>query len=419
MVRTIKASTTRTLTKGERAILLPGSTRAEPWELWALGKDGAECLQTFAQPVDNRLRQITTLALPVAQVFCVPLWLNEKETNPLAGMIPLQLELRGLQPRAQESAVFEWSVVMQENDRTLVIVGVLPPNLSREIQAEFYSTFDLSVRYLPLAEDALTLWLEHDHLVCAITRGHHLVYFQSLPDAEITTRLLQDLICVRSVLESQRVIKGFERVVVWIAAKEPELASLRQTFQVPIISEDRPSPQAPTSVWNLVPATVSRARETRKAQRWQRRGFLLALVLYLVFTAWMVTNLFLLNTKVNELNRWQAQESPNLSLIHETQVAWKDLGPVVDEKDYPLELLLHCAGALPGDQLHLTLFEAEDGHLLIKGEAKNVSAAFQFLDQLKRDPYLSSYTWVMGQPQILPNDLAQLQIDGTRGPASF
>ena len=70
---------------------------------------------------------------------------------------------------------------------------------------------------------------------------------------------------------------------------------------------------------------------------------------------------------------------------------------MVDTNNYPLELLLHAAQSIPADQLHLTLFEAGNGQLLIKGEAKNVAGAFQFLNKLKGDPYFSGYNLDMAQ----------------------
>ena len=74
------------------------------------GKGGeAKIVQICQTPLDNRLRKSTTLALPIAQVYCLPLWLNETDPRQFAGMIPLQLELRGLQPR-NATAVFDWSV---------------------------------------------------------------------------------------------------------------------------------------------------------------------------------------------------------------------------------------------------------------------------------------------------------------------
>src|SRR5271154_4855688 len=155
MVRAVKTKQVRSLSKGQRAILLPGATGAEPWEVWVLGGKSAPALiQTCATPLDNRFRKESTLALPVSQVFCVPLWLNEVDSKLFAGIIPLQLELRGLQPRGSGPAIFDWSVVVKEGTRTLVLVAVLPTNLPPEIQTETYEDFDLSARCLPFPENA-------------------------------------------------------------------------------------------------------------------------------------------------------------------------------------------------------------------------------------------------------------------------
>jgi hypothetical protein len=136
-------------------------------------------------------------------------------------------------------------------------------------------------------------------------------------------------------------------------------------------------------------------------------------LVYLLGVAWMVTRMVLTSMKVDELNKWQSANAQKIALVHEGRAAWKDLGPVVDTKSYPLELLLEASQSIPADQLHLTLFEAGNGHLLIKGEAKNVAGAYQFFSKLKGDPYFSSYSLTMNNPRPLPNDLAQFQIEGT------
>jgi hypothetical protein len=79
-----------------------------------------------------------------------------------------------------------------------------------------------------------------------------------------------------------------------------------------------------------------------------------------------------------------------------------------------LELLQETYQSLALDQLHLTLFEAGNNKLLIKGEAKNVANAFLLFSKLKADPYFSGYTLTMENPRPLPNDLAQFQIEGIR-----
>ena len=170
----------------------------------------------------------TTLALPVAQVYRLPLWLNETDSRQFAGMIPLQLELRGLQPR-NETAVFDWSVVAH-GEAALVLVGVLPAALPAHLQSETYASFDLSARYFPLPANALILWREHDRLVFAITHGGNLTYFQALPEGEITPRVIQDLNCARATLEMQDILPPLQRVVLWTPVKPEERTAIETAF---------------------------------------------------------------------------------------------------------------------------------------------------------------------------------------------
>jgi hypothetical protein len=416
MVRAVKSKVVRSLAKGQRAILLPGPTEAEPWEVWIFGGKSSEpqIVQICPTPQDNRLRKATTLALPVAQVYSLPLWLNETDARQFAGMIPLQLELRGLQPRNQ-TAVFDWSVVAQEESRTLVLVGILPASLPADLQTEGYESFDLSARYFPLQPNALTLWREHDRLALAISHGGNLVYYQALPEGEITQRVIQDITCARATLEMQDILQPLQRIVAWMPVKPEERTALKAAFNLPLIEEEGPPPETPERAWKLTPAAIGEARRARESQRWIRRLAVILFVLYLGLIVWFVTQYVLLSLKVTDLRKWQTQHADDISLVEDSRAMWKELAPVVDTKHYPLELLLHAQQAIPADQLHLTLFETNSsGHLLIKGEAKNVAGAFTFLEKLKGDPYFTGYNLAMGNPRPLPNDLASFQIEGTR-----
>jgi hypothetical protein len=413
MVRTVNTKAVRSLAKGQRALLLPGPTGAEPWELWALGgKASAELVQVCQSPLDNRLRKNTTLALPVSQVFCLPLWLNETDAKQFAGMIPLQLELRGLQPRGTEPAVFDWTEVAQEGGRTLVMVGVLPATLAPEIHAEAYETFDLSARYFAFPENALTIWREHDRLAVAITRGPNLVYYQALAEGQITPRVVQDLTCAQATLAMQDIVTPLRKVMVWTEINPDELTALQGALQLPIEQEECPPPTTQRQTWKLTPSVVGEAKRTRAAQRWQRRALLIFLAAYVLLVAWLASRYITTSSKVAELQKWQTDHAQALELVHNGRAQWKELAPVVDTKSYPLELLLEAAKSIPADQLHLTLFEAGNSHVLIKGEAKNVTGAYQFWNKLKSDPYFSAFALDMGNPRPLPNDLAQFQIEG-------
>jgi hypothetical protein len=415
MVRTVKTKQTRSVTKGQRAVLLPGPTGAEPWELWILGgKAPAELVQICPNPLENRLRKSTIMALPVAQVFCLPLWLNETDPKLFAGIIPLQLELRGLQPRGTELAVFDWTIVAQEGSRTLVVVGVLPANLDPEMHAEAYDAFDLSARYLPFPENTLTIWREQDKLALTITRGPSIVYYQSLGEGEITTRVVQDISCAQATLAMQDILMPLQKMLLWTEVSPTELTALKGALPLPIEQEEGPPPVAPKQMWKLTPAVVGEARRARASRKWQMRALAIFLIVYLIAVGVVVTRMVMLSRNVDDLRKWQADNQPALELIHDGRAEWKELGPVVDTKNYPLELLLESYQAIPLDQLHLTLFETGNNHLLIKGEAKNVAGAFQFFGKLKGDPYFASYTLEMANPHPLPNDLASFQIIGAR-----
>jgi len=415
MVGTVKPRPVRALKKGEQAVLLPGPDEANPWEVWVLGPDQrTEKVQVCATPGKNSWRQFSTLALPVRRVFCLPLWLNETNEKQFPDMIALQLELRGLQGRGKGPVMLDWSVVARDGSRTLVVVGILPEVLPDDLQVETYRAFDVSARYFPFAPNSLTLWLEQDRLAVAVTRGTELVYYQALSDDRLTSRVLQDLICIRGTLEMEGVLSDWREMVLWTSLAAAERSSLQTAFSLPIREQERPGPRLPKTPWSLVPSRVSAAKKLRKSRRWQFRLILTGLVIYLLVAVALLARYFEVSYNVNQLQKWQAEHADALNLVHSTKAAWQDLQPALDEKSYPLEQLLHCAEAIPVDDLHLTLFEQTGGKLLIKAEAKNAAAAFQFADSLKKLPAFAGYTWDMSQPHLLPNDLAQIQIEGTR-----
>jgi hypothetical protein len=409
MVRTLTAPRA---SRGQRTVLLPGTTEAEPWEVWTTG-EGAACLQACQRLQDNSAGNETVLALPVAQVVALPLWLRETDPKQFREMIRLQLEARGLQPRAGE-AIFEWSLVAQDEARTLVLAAVLANLLPEEIETDIFPIFELSARCFTMPTDALVIWMEQGRLVVAATRGCQVAYFQTLSAAGLTVRAIQDLTCVATALQMQKVLGDIKKIVAWTTLTPIEIAALQAALGVPVRQEPKPAPELPRQAWNLIPRRVDDAKRQRTTRRWQSLAVLIAVVLGLGFVVALGLRLFFTSREIADLQQWQAAHAASLQTISDTHAAWHDLQPVVDTEGYPLEVLLRVAGSLPADQVHLTLFDEEGDHLLIKAEAKNLTSGFQFFDQVKKNPKLKGYTWEMAQPHSLANDVTQLQIEGTR-----
>jgi len=77
-------------------------------------------------------------------------------------------------------------------------------------------------------------------------------------------------------------------------------------------------------------------------------------------------------------------------------------------------LLLRCSNLLPPDGVRFTLFETNEGKILIQGEAADAKAAFNFADALKQSRDLRDYKIEMPLPATLPNGNTKFQIQGTR-----
>jgi hypothetical protein len=405
MVRTLTRSP-----KGQQTLLLPGATGTEPWERWTTGP-GAQCLEACRALGDVAGARDSILALPVAQVIALPLWLPETNAAEFPGMIALQIEAHGLQPRGHD-AIYNWSIVAREPKRTLVLVGVLASALPEEIEATAFRGFELSARCRPLPPDAVALWHEQDRLVMAVTRGPELAYFHALTEATLSTRVLQEITCIIGALRLQAVIGTLDEAIVWSEQRLDGLDQLTTLLGVRSQLESPPAPQLPVERWQLIPARVGAVTRQRAARRWWMRALVMAVLVALAVVAALGVRFFLLAHDVSSLRQWQAAHAGELEQLHQTTAAWKDLQPAIDPQSYPLEILLHVSQVLPTDQVHLTLFQLEGGHLLIRAEAKNLTAAYGFFDQIKKSAPLAAFTWEMAQPHLLGNDVTQLQIEG-------
>ena len=406
----------RTLTpraqKGLRTVLLPGAMEAEPWELWSIGPSEAHCLRVGVTLRETSPPRDTIHALPAAQVFSLPLWLMETDPKLFRGIISLQLESLGLHPRGGE-AVFDWTIITQEEKRTLVLVGVLPAILPEELEAGATTGFELAARCLPLVPNAVTFWMEQDRLVLAVTRGERLAYFQALAASALTPRTLQDVTCILAGLRLQDVIDEPQEAVFWTETLPAGAANFCAELGLPLRQEKCPAPEVPAEPWNLTPAHVTLVQRHRSVrQTWIRAA---AILLLFILGAALALGLraYSVSRDVGQLHQWADAHAQDLQMVQDARAEWKDLQPVVDPTSYPLEILLHVSESLPKNAVHLTNFEAGGGRVSIKAEATNPSAAFQFLDLLKKNPHFQSYAWQMAQPHALANDITQVQIEGT------
>ena len=240
----------------------------------------------------------------MSEVIALPLWVQETDEIHFPEIVALQLEARGLAPRNSEP-IYDWSVVVREEKRTLILVAVLPGSVSEELGSEVFPAFELCARYYQMPQDALVLWIEQGHLTMAISRKEGMVYFQAFSEAGLTPRGIQSIVCSLATLEMQAITQTVREVVLWAVFPPAETSALQSALGLPLVEGERPSPTFPVDAWNLTPARVNEVKRQRQTRRWQVRASLLGLALTLLVVVALGLRLFLVSRDVSQLEAWQ------------------------------------------------------------------------------------------------------------------
>jgi chitodextrinase len=120
---------------------------------------------------------------------------------------------------------------------------------------------------------------------------------------------------------------------------------------------------------------------------------------------------------LNRLRNEAASLSEPALLAKGQSERWNSSRPAVDPSTYPLDLLSAAAVPTEGGKVRLTGFTLDQDHLQISGEATDVTQAYAFIEQLKKNPLLQEYEWTAGQPQLAGKNSVRFEMDGARNPS--
>ena len=256
---------------------------------------------------------------------------------------------------------------------------------------------------------ALLIYHEGGTLVSAITENGKLSLARTLNGGE-AAQLQMDLPQLALSAELQGINTSFPNVLM-----DEDCLDLRSTVEHVFTS--RPEmvsvemPPASTEL-NLVPemwrqrrAQLVRQVEWRKRLLWAGGAYLG--VLFLLF----LTFLFM-RFQVSHLKRQIARDEPEVDFIRTTANEWKMLGPAIDPRYYPLEIILNLSKNLPSDAVHITLYNQSARQVSVGGEANSPALAYDFAEKVKKTPELRTFQFEMGTPQIMGNGHAQFRLEG-------
>ena len=140
----------------------------------------------------------------------------------------------------------------------------------------------------------------------------------------------------------------------------------------------------------------------------------MAAILYLLLLAWGSGDLLIRQAALKRIQKEVAVVTTPAQWAIKESERWNALRPAIDPTTYPLDLLAAAAFPTEGGKVRLISFNLEQGHLQISGEATDVTQAYAFIEQLKKNPLLQEYDWTAGQPQLAGKNSVKFDMEGTR-----
>jgi len=402
--------------KEELRLLLPGEREWESWEFFQ-GQEAKLQSSVSQKNVLNELKGTYHLGIPLQHLLVVPIWLATKDASVMKEMVGLQLESKGLGKSGGDSA-FDYVVVRQENERTLLAVSVLPKNFPEELCHPRILQYRPVTDYWSLPHNQVLIWRELEVLILAFTSGSELIYVQSSSATHLHESLLLEANCARLILESEGSLASLLGITFYGEFSREEMEAVSLSMDLPLQKLDHQVPANLKNARKLLPSVVYQAQKQRNQAHIKRRLAFGAAGVYLLILIAIFGQLGWLGWQKKTLADEIDSHRNEVEALRSTSQRWRALEPAVLPETYPLEILYRCTKLLPEEGVRFVNYDQSQDRVLISGEAKNALAALQYIEALKKSAELDAYVWEMPSPVLLPNESAQFRIEGKRRDAT-
>ncbi|HEY3601526.1 MAG TPA: hypothetical protein VGK72_06190 [Chthoniobacterales bacterium] len=357
------------------------------------------------------------LALPVNAVIAQRLRLPTTDLGDFEGMVRLQVEKAFPYPPEEVTSDYE---LIEKGEKESVVSSVAVHNARlNEIAGPLLHSGHIPRQVTVYAAQraashaaegrALIIYREGEKLVSAISENGKLSFTRTL-DAADEAELQRDLPQLALSAELQGIDTSFPKILLdenclplrdaieRILAQRPDLMG---TEAPPARVKLNLAPEA----WRKQRAAFVRQREWRRRALWAGGIYVGLFLLFALYVG-------VIRFQVGHLQKLISRDAPKVEFIKSTEADWKALAPAIDPHYYPIELLLHLFESLPNRDVRITVYEQSARNISVQGEAPSAALAYQFGEQVKKNPGLKDFTFTLGTPRILPNDHAQFRLEG-------
>jgi hypothetical protein len=397
------------------------------WERWffAAGSALPERLEPDA-PISSG-REIVT-ALPSCRLFSWPLWISS-EGDPV-DLARMELSGRHFLKRGMENSLTVLPVAQVGGRRLVMAVASEEPFAEESMLPGWRESsrfqFPCNV-FGDMHGHDLLLWQEWGTLRMAFYREGKPVWFCGLEVRDAGGGVQRSALR----LLSEKVIEHLPLSIA-IHGMPPGSADLcsrqlQHVFPRARIHSDAginesgspalPQPLRPDSTVDIPPSEAVAERRRKGRLRRILNFAAAASILYILLILWGAGDLLIRRMAWKRQLKEAASLSAPALLAKEQSERWKAARPAVDPFTYPLDLLAAAAVPTESGKVRLTGFTLDQDRLQISGEATDVTQAYAFIEQLKKNPLLQEYEWTAGQPQLAGKNSVRFEMDGARNPS--
>ncbi len=397
------------------------------WERWffAAGSALPERLEPDA-PISSG-REIVT-ALPSCRLFSWPLWISS-EGDPV-DLARMELSGRHFLKRGMENSLTVLPVAQVGGRRLVMAVASEEPFAEESMLPGWRESsrfqFPCNV-FGDMHGHDLLLWQEWGTLRMAFYREGKPVWFCGLEVRDAGGGVQRSALR----LLSEKVIEHLPLSIA-IHGMPPGSADLcsrqlQHVFPRARIHSDAginesgspalPQPLRPDSTVDIPPSEAVAERRRKGRLRRILNFAAAASILYILLILWGAGDLLIRRMAWKRQLKEAASLSAPALLAKGQSERWKAARPAVDPFTYPLDLLAAAAVPTESGKVRLTGFTLDQDRLQISGEATDVTQAYAFIEQLKKNPLLQEYEWTAGQPQLAGKNSVRFEMDGARNPS--
>lgn len=391
--------------KGDIVILVPG---VSGWEIWEGAPGSAFDRKDLTSA--HLAGDIASLpSLDVMYFFAVkdatvmPFKTTTADESLFADLAQMHSERMGIRTDPGAGQLIDHFVMEKSDESAVLATVVLRAPEEGELPQRSPKEFDYSPRAYAFEGDGIALWKEFGQWVFAFYQQGQMLYAQSTSnDAEHPDpALLRDIRLALVQLSFQGIAFTPRSVRVWHPDGElGEAGALTNAFEVRVQVTKRPDPAVPATDCKLLPADVfaQRREAAKRRQIMIVAGAAAAVVLgfvgYAGWTLWQQIR------ETNTLKLAAKAIQPERDAFNEHKKKWSELGPLVDEEQWPVETLYRITRCMPQPKgvVRFTDATINTNEIRIKGICARPEPVGQFNYAINKSEELTRFKFSPQQP---------------------